>query len=332
MPEKFANNAATTLSLAISATQTSISVTSNDGFPSVTTVSGDYFFILVGTELMRVTNNPTTLWTVVRGVQSSTAASQEAGVPVFCVVTKQSMEDIVQSAVGSSLRGTYNARPAAGINGRIYYTTDSLYTFRDNGTSWEAFYQNRPVVIPPTVASLTWLNQGGATATQTNGAIDLQVPTSTGDNIRGLIKNYTTPFTLEVGIIPRLATVNFTSCGMIAKNSASNPLITNSLIMDDSTLGRGVMVSAFKLNSVTSFNSNYNSENCGPLSAPIYLKMTDDGTNRICEYSNSNGVFYRTVSTHSRTDFTTCNQMGVYANTTTTSATAGLILFHWKES
>lgn len=33
--------------------------------------------------------------------------------------------------------GTFSARPAAGIDGRIYFATDTKRLYRDNGTTWD---------------------------------------------------------------------------------------------------------------------------------------------------------------------------------------------------
>lgn len=34
-------------------------------------------------------------------------------------------------------KGTHSGRPAAGVDGRLYYETDTLLLFRDNGSSWD---------------------------------------------------------------------------------------------------------------------------------------------------------------------------------------------------
>ena len=78
---KYSNNASTTLSAGLSAGVTTCSVVSNSGFPSVTTASGDWFmatiYELVGdvetnVEIVKVTNNPTTTWTIARAQESTT--------------------------------------------------------------------------------------------------------------------------------------------------------------------------------------------------------------------------------------------------------------------
>ncbi len=85
--ERFTNNASSTLAAAISSTgATSLTITSNTGFPSVTTASGDFFHALIDSELVKVTDNSSTTWSIARGVDGSTAATHSNGAAVTHVV------------------------------------------------------------------------------------------------------------------------------------------------------------------------------------------------------------------------------------------------------
>jgi hypothetical protein len=80
--EKFANNAATTLAAAITTTNgTSITVTSETGFPAV------QFRIIIDSEIMLVTTVATTTWTVARAQEGTTGATHLNGAPVTHILT-----------------------------------------------------------------------------------------------------------------------------------------------------------------------------------------------------------------------------------------------------
>jgi hypothetical protein len=85
--ELLANLAASALSADITSTSaTTLTVTSATGFPAAVTGTSQ-FRILIGTEIMIVTNVSGTTFTVTRGAESTTAATHSSGDPVTHVVT-----------------------------------------------------------------------------------------------------------------------------------------------------------------------------------------------------------------------------------------------------
>ena len=68
-------------------------------------------------------------------------------------------------------RGTLAARPAAGVEGRLYYVTDDDKLYRDSGSAWEVVAE--PTVVSDPVAYAVVANQstnatcGGASGTYT---------------------------------------------------------------------------------------------------------------------------------------------------------------------
>lgn len=50
------------------------------------------------------------------------------------------------TALGSVIgKGLLSARPAAGVAGSLYYATDTLLLYRDNGSTWDAVSGNSPM-------------------------------------------------------------------------------------------------------------------------------------------------------------------------------------------
>lgn len=93
--ESFTNNASTTLNGSIDSSQTSITVSSASGFPSL---SYQKYRIIIDNELMLVTGGQgTTTWTVTRGIESSSTASHSSGVSVTHIVTAASLTQLKPS-------------------------------------------------------------------------------------------------------------------------------------------------------------------------------------------------------------------------------------------
>jgi hypothetical protein len=93
LPELFSNTASTTLASAISTTgATSISVAAGTGFPTASSTLGQ-FRIKIDNEIMLVTSGGAsgTTWTVVRGVEGTTAATHSSGAAVDHVVTAEAV-------------------------------------------------------------------------------------------------------------------------------------------------------------------------------------------------------------------------------------------------
>jgi len=166
--ERFANNAATTLSAAItSTTVTSLTVTDASAFPA----SGN-FRIKIEDELLIVTGVAGTTFTVTRGAEGTTAATHASGTDVIHLLTKGSLEARVANRF---LTDAYANKPAAGVKGRLFIPTDGLFLEYDDGAAWRKYGPFRRFKAPPQ-SGWQWVNQGNATATFNGGALVLEDP------------------------------------------------------------------------------------------------------------------------------------------------------------
>jgi hypothetical protein len=89
-----------------------------------------------------------------------------------------------------------------------------------------------------------------------------------------------------------------------------------------------------KLSSPTVFTSNYLSVYFASLMGYgpcLWLRIADDGTNRVCSYS-ADGQNFVTVHSVGRTDFLTADEVGFFADANNASYPAGLTLLSWKEA
>jgi hypothetical protein len=66
--------------------------------------------------------------------------------------------DVEAALTGTSLVGTYAARPAATAvkAGTVYYATDALGTFRSDGTAWTLVAQGAPAITPAQMSAAPW--------------------------------------------------------------------------------------------------------------------------------------------------------------------------------
>lgn len=139
---RFANNAESTLSGAITAGATSLTVVSAAAFPT----AGN-FTILVGSEIMLVTGVAGTIFTLVRGQEGTSAAAHDAGATVQQVVSAEALE--------SGLVPSGTAFPAAPSSGDRFYRADLLHEFTYNGTYWLSTHVQVKSMVPKTLPDYT---------------------------------------------------------------------------------------------------------------------------------------------------------------------------------
>jgi hypothetical protein len=146
---------------------------------------------------------------------------------------------------------------------------------------------------PPTVAALTWVNQGGATATDVSaGGFDIVSPANEAtDSLHCLVQNaVAAPYTFTVGVIPDfLGEGGSMHLGMLLRESATGKLITLEF-------ASAASLNIAKYSSPTSgISGNYNSivwtpGNSGMIS-PTFLRVVNDGTNLAWYVSNGGRNF-----------------------------------------
>ena len=227
------------------------------------------------------------------------------------------------SGGGSISSGTYASLPAAGNSGSLYIATDAPYILYDNGSSWTGFGPISKLTPPPAASSFTWVNQGGASTDETKGGLILTVPAASGDNVRGLaIAVPSSPYTFTAAIMSGVPAVNYAAGGIGLRESSSGKLVT---------IGhtpRNNQVECYNWNSETSLASSYGGTTAASPST-IWLRIKDDGTNRII-YQSGNGVFWTQVSSTTRTDFITPDQLFVWGNSNNgSSLDVKLWVLHW---
>lgn len=275
--EQFVNDSDTTLNGAINDTTTSITVTDGSVFPS----SGD-FRILIDDEILLVTARSTNTLTVVRGAESTTAASHSDAAVVTAIVTADALDKAFDDIVG----GYSDRYPYRILNGD---TTLSSSDF-------------------------TWVNQSTATIIdETWGGLTFTTPAASNDNHRILVLSApSTPYTLTAFCLFGPG-YNYgstgSSIGILQRDSTDGKLKNISIRIGDTAGG----IEVRKYNSPTSFNSEDAALEFA--SDRLWLQLDDDGTD-VTWLCSADGINFYEVYTETTATFWTsgADQLGMYVN------------------
>jgi hypothetical protein len=184
------------------------------------------------------------------------------------------------------------------------------------------------LLTPPAVSApaFAWRNQGTATETAIGSALYLNAPATAGENIRGReIVAPATPYTLTVFLQPNNLGVNFHTCGVYFADNTTGRLNTMSSGYDTNNGNIRVM----QYNSATSFNFTAVTVPYGS-TLSYFLRITDNGTNMIFQYSQD-GQNFNTLLTQSRTTWTANpNRVGYFCNNNNGTFGNGVTLLSWK--
>lgn len=188
------------------------------------------------------------------------------------------------------------------------------------------------ITAPPAIGSLTWANQGSATATSQNGAILMSSPATSSDSIRALVNTSypATPFTFTVGVIPNIPTLNFYNVGITVSDGAQ--FLGFSMLTISSVMGNFAPNYAQWTNSTTCCTGQIIPFGAFTPGVPIYLTLTDDGTN-FTYWVSSDPLDLKRVQVIqvSRTAFLTPSQIGIFVDTNTSSSVpVSALFFHWS--
>jgi len=222
--------------------------------------------------------------------------------------------------------------PGSPASGDLDLYSDAPYVARYSGSAWIPFGPVWPLTLPSD-SGFSWDNQGGATLSTANGMLVVTVPAAAGDNLRVRYKTApSTPYTITALFIGTPRPVNFNAFGLVFRQGSDGKIVTFGVCGNTGNI-TGYSLSAFKYNSATSFNAVYiSSTGYGfPFGGSIWLRVTDNGTNRICSVSYD-GFTFEQIQSISRTDFLTADQIGFYGSAE--NGTYGLVtsVVSWKET
>jgi hypothetical protein len=239
-----------------------------------------------------------------------------------------------QTSGGGSGNVTFEAAyasPPTPASGDLWYISDSMLHARYTGAAWSYYFGTRKVTKPIVGDFSTWYNQGAGTLTD-KGQLILYAPGTNSDNFRGVTK--TAPslnYQIDAIIIPGVQ--NSTTFGASIGWADG----TKSIQFGIGNANGTYCLELIKWNTTTSFNAVYTTANRSPFTnsyagLPIWLRVTEDGTNRTCYYSLDQGNTYIQFHQVGRTDFLTATQVGFFAYAISATLPASNVLLSWAQS
>jgi len=252
-------------------------------------------------------------------------ASTNGGSPIVLGGSAHVYITTLSQDIHDNTTAAYASRPAASKDGNLFLPSDGFSIQRDTGSAWVPWGPIFPLTAP-VLTEFAWINQETATAVETKGGIYLLAPAQSGDDFRILKKAApSTPYTITAVFLQLQFAANYSSCGISFRQSSDGKFQSFASVYDS-----GTKYQIAKYNSVTSHSASYASA-VRLHSVLEFFRITDDGTNRICQLSYDGQNWY-TIHTVGRTDFLTADEVGFYANSNNATYPAAMTLLSWKEA
>lgn len=234
---------------------------------------------------------------------------------------------------GGTSSGTEAALPASGADGELYLPTDGVQIHRYDGSAWSPWGPIFPFT-KPIDGDFAWVNQETASVDTTKGGIFLSDVAGgvVANDLRIRIKSApSTPYVITAAFIPNTYQENFFQFGLCFREAATGELHAFSFTHATTAFTLGWGIWSRKFNSPTSFNSEYTNHLWEFSGKIVFIRIADNGVNRICSFSfdGQNWVQFHSVG---RTDFLTADQVGFFIDVANTSFGYSTTLVHWKES
>lgn len=228
-------------------------------------------------------------------------------------------------------QGTYSSRPAADNDGDLYFSTDAAVLSRDKGSGngyshWGPIYL---LNMSKTVSDFAWINQETATATDTAGGIIMTPPVGTGSSINLLKRTApSTPYTITMGGILNAVGANSLRMGLCFRQSSDGKIVYHAIGYG----GSNWKIEGFKFTNATTYSgASYYTYEYMPMGGLIWLRIADNGTNRITSIS-SDGQNWTDINTIGRTDYLTADEIGIAVDCNNASLICIANFLHYVEA
>jgi hypothetical protein len=210
---------------------------------------------------------------------------------------------------------------------KFYFNTSASTVYACVNGAWaEVSGVSGGVSPPPLVSSLTWINQGTSTASNTSAGIFFNQPYTSSNYVAALLATApATPYTFTVGIE---SVVNFTS------STADSLCISDGTKIE--TVGWAATTTAVTLELVdwTNYDTFSASSSLSPSLATLpnilWLREADNGTNRTYGWSYD-GVNFIQLTQISDTSFLTPTKIGVCTAADTDTNGAYMTVVSWSQ-
>lgn len=201
------------------------------------------------------------------------------------------------AATDSTYTGAYADRPASSNDGDLFLPSNSYQIERDTGAVWAPW---GPIFrfTPPVDGDFSWVNQGGATTSTTNGGVTLAVPASASMSIRIRAKSApSTPYSATMYVLATWHPSNYAFYHLGFRDSGTSRL-HHVRVGFHSGKTAGITVAVITSTSATVDGAEQTTISPTHPNVGIFLKVADNGTNFIFSYScdGQNFINFYTVS------------------------------------
>lgn len=241
-------------------------------------------------------------------------------------ITPQVLRDFTVSVDGANAvqTGSYASFPSTPVTGDLFYSESMVWRY--SGSVWVPFGPVYPCTDPQ-LQTFAWINQGTATVATTAGGIYLESPANGVNSLQIRKKSApSTPYTITAYIAPAVTCAS-ASFGLCFRESSSGKMVTLWL---GARGDAGGQILIYKMDSATGFNAAYLTS-IGPSPQPVWMRISDDGTNRKC-WISPDGQNWNLLHSVGRTDFITANEVGFWINDADGAVMFGITLQSWKEA
>lgn len=204
-----------------------------------------------------------------------------------------------------------------------------------DGSNWISIEIERPTfgrITKPIDGDFAWINQSSATIATTRGGLVLSAP-SNGGGFAASIRKKTapaTPYTITACLQASFVTNNNGQCGLCFRQSSDGKLVTFCPVWVGASIG-GFYIRVAKYTNATTYSTDYILHGGTGLLAMdrFYLRIADNGTNRICSLSQDGENFVE-IHSVSRTDYLTADEVGFFVDPI--SVAVSMTITSWREA
>ena len=331
--EQITNNVPTKLSAAVTTTgQTTFQVASGLNFPKV-----GNFRIMIGSEICIVTNVtqnsfvPAT-WTVTRAAEGTTASTYAIDTPINFVITQSSLRNWF--SMDTRQTGTIATHPLyPPEKGDFFVPSDSFYTMvAFDGVSWK-FLINGKAMTPPNFSDNVWTLESPDTNFTYASTYKAPILYSSAPaySIHSFYRPIpATPYNMTIACVPHLTVTNYMTTGLCWRSSTGQYCLFGHGINN----GSSQWWRYYNWNSYTSYSGDISNGNPPPSwyhGSVVWMRIRDDGTNRLAQFSG-NGINWTTLGSTGRTTFLTPTYFGVHLSDNGVAANMGNTILHLEIS
>jgi len=227
----------------------------------------------------------------------------------------------------STTTGTFASRPTTAPEGTMYYCTDGPLKFIMSGGSWKPYLGSIPLVTPPAASTFSLINAVLNTSFKDfRGGLLFNGDCAAGTFFTAKKTAPATPYSITAHFLPtwnsttnNIANLNYGTAGICWRQTSNGNIHLGGVVF--ATTITGVYGTIFRLlpasgtgsSGITYTNStdfNFPPQISQLSNHGVWIKGTDDGTNRIVSISGD-GSLFKPVYSVARATSVTPDEVGI---------------------